>query len=227
MNSFVLLHIIQGWRQKEEGSEWNGCQELRELFKAEFDKYSRTTLDIKISRWDADFETHAQELALLRSRYKVPRENFGIGLFPYSFGVGHGVPSCGKAYQRYGFDVDICVPSDGIFWRDDFLLGFFGNWTALFGDARIKFPDNIMHTVPFCQRINHPQGRGIATTQTMEPMVHLPYIHTEMDNAPEWHLRCVEAANWLVREHSPSKNIAPAAPTVEKVQIKLKEEHSQ
>jgi hypothetical protein len=221
-NSYVLLHIIEGFRQDPEGW-WNGCHELREFFRKEFDHYSRCTLDIKLSQWDSDFEKSVQDLVEIRKRYKVPRERFAIGLFPFSWGVGHGVPAYGKQLKRYGFQANVCVPCDGVYYRDDVLLGFLGSWTGILGDDRIKFPDNVLHTIPFFQKQDIPHGRGIATTQSMEQAIELPYIHTQMDDAPEWHLKCVEAAHQLIREFLPSKDAPSTAPTVAKTIEKLEE----
>ena len=52
-------------------------------------------------------------------------------------------------------------------------------------------------------------------------MVELPYIHTQMDDAPEWHLKCLEEAQKLVKIYLPAKEAPAVAPTVEKLMERL------
>lgn len=191
----LTLQIISGFTQRE--GAWNGCSELKEKLLAELDQYSPLSVRIRLDPWNANWKYIAREMHLLRLRY--PREPFVVGAFAYSWGVGYGLKKLSAQLGRFGIPVNTAVTSDGIYhsWLPG-ALQWAGNWRAMLGRAAINLK-NVQQLHGFHQEVSRPMGQRPSLKQgevvSWEPLI---YPHVEMDDAPEWHQRCIEVANELV-----------------------------
>jgi hypothetical protein len=206
------IRIIGGYTQTE-GRE-TGCFKLEEKLLATLDDYSPLSVRVRFSPWNDNWKDVAARLNALKEKYEA--DPFGLVVCAYSWGVGHGLVKLAKALTPYGITVDAAVTSDGIYrhWFSP------GNWRVAIGDSRIHFPDNVMETTPFRQTQSIPAGRGIATTQQMFPTTTLRYSHELMDDAPEWHRKCIQVVKEKLAIFVPSKADvpinAPVTPATEK-----------
>lgn len=189
----LTIQIISGFTQHE--GHWNGCLELREKLLAELDKYSALSVRTRVDPWNADWAHVARQLHLLRNRYE--REPFEVLVFAYSYGVGNGLVKLARHLDRYGIDVSHAVTCDGIY-RHWFSLG---NWRSLFGGFQITLPPNVKVVDAFHQEVSRPMGaKPIGSGSNLRTWKRLRLPHVEMDDAAEFHRKCLEVAAERVRE---------------------------
>jgi hypothetical protein len=211
----LIIQLISGYTQTEEN--WNGVQELREKLLSELDDYSSLSVRIRLDAWNAKWPAIARQIYMLRERYSS--EEFTVIAFAYSWGVGNGLMKFARNLDRFGVDIAKAVISDGIY-RHWFSAG---NWRALMGDARIVLPANVLSLEGFYQQTSIPMGRRpVSERATCDPWTKLRRPHVEMDDAQDWHRRCIEVA----KEHAALsvgnvRNVPATAPASEATESRL------
>jgi hypothetical protein len=202
----LIVQLISGFTQTEEN--WNGTQELREKLLAELDDYSSLSVRIRLDVWNAHWKAIARQVYMLRERY--PQEPFVVVAFAYSWGVGNGLVKFAKYLDRFGIDIAHAVTADGVY-RHWFSLG---NWRALWGNARIAIPRNVLKIEGYYQETNRPRGlRPMGDTTTCDPWTLLRLPHAEMDDARPWRQRCIEVAKqYAALAVGSPKNVPATAP---------------
>jgi hypothetical protein len=193
----LTLQIISGFTQRE--GVWNGCSELKEKLLAELVDYNPLSVRIRLDPWRADWKFIAREMHLLRLRYQ--REPFVVAAFAYSWGVGNGLKKFAKGLKPYGIPITHAVIADGIYhsWLPGDLQ-WIGNLRAIVGRSQVRLI-NIRRLEAFHQAQSLPMGqRPILNGTPIDDAdwIELTYPHVEVDDAPEWHQRCIDVANELV-----------------------------
>lgn len=226
----MLNTLVFGGRHQGEGSS-NGSLECAEvLLQAANDAgYSAQQCRVNFYPWWADGNDIAMRLHLQRLRYQLQRSQFGIVICGYSRGVGYGITRLtgwapfwrrwlGKSgLQRFGLTVDSLVSCDGIYHHWFSVLG--AQWRSVIGQYQIQLPSmGPTRVYEFRQVTSVPRGMDLVLTEPAyfaEPPQILEYEHTEMDNAPEYHAKCVEVMLDAAQRYVPSsrKDSSPAATT--------------
>lgn len=198
----LVVQLISGYTQTE--ATWNGVQELREKLLSELDEYSALSVRVRLDIWHANWRAVARQLYMLKQRYH--RDPFAVIVFAYSWGVGNGLARLAKQLDRFGIDIDHAVIADGVYrhWLT------VGNWRAILGDARIVLPANVKRIEGFYQETSYPMGRRpVSGSAHCEPWTKLRVPHVEMDDANEWHDRCLAVASEQARLHVGSVRSVP------------------
>jgi hypothetical protein len=214
-----LTVLIIGGRLQREG-ERSGPLELEELLREGLEKegYSIRQTRVKFYPWWAEWDDVVRRLHFQKTRYR--REPFGIVVCAFSRGVGYGVVQLCKRLPDYDMKINSGVFSDGIYHH---WWGHLTNWRSMFGGYQIYLPDNTIYEWDgFYQRRDGMQieangGNRLSWTQ-------LNIVHTEMDDAPLWHDKCLEVVLRRAKEFCPRKDSAPKTNTMqplEKLESKL------
>lgn len=126
-----------------------------------------------------------------------------ICVYAYSWGCGHGFLKLASELRKRGadrFKIANVVLCDPIYhhWFRPLAAMTTGRWAERF--AKIKIPDNVWHVDSFFQRQNRPQGFKLVkkNPDSIYPILNsstqLKYNHAYMDNAPEFHEKCLTIA---------------------------------
>lgn len=204
------LTVVSGFGQHE--GLWNGNYELKEVWKQEFDQEHRRSVDIQLYPYNTNWKWVARQYHLERLRYKLTREEFQVIVAAYSWGVGNGLVRFAWALKKYGIDILHAVICDGIY-RHAYPGG---EWRSYFGDlvpswSTIVFPPNVKKVTGFYQEETRPMGQKPVTDAPMT-WERLYYPHVEMDDAPEWHLACVDVAKSYIQSAKQVKKTPDVPP---------------
>jgi hypothetical protein len=233
----VHINLVFGGRSQGEG-DLNGSTELTELLKEKVADagYSEKQVRVYFYPWWANTEDIARRLYLLKRRYKLEDDEFGINCYAFSRGVGVAVKRLagwapvwrrffGKSgLERFGLSIDTGVYCDGIYHHWISIGGF--QWRSVLKGFGIDKGYHIcLHSTAgqmiyaFRQEISRPMGMELIVTP---PSVLvggkakiLKYEHVEMDDAKEYHAKCVEVMLEGARRYVPySEKKAMPTPTV-------------
>src|SRR4051812_24964807 len=85
-------HLVFGGR-KQNDAYLNGSSELVEVLREAADRegYSRSQVRVEFFPWWTDVDDLSRRLHLTRLRFKLGREQFGIGVSAFSRGMGYAV----------------------------------------------------------------------------------------------------------------------------------------
>ena len=144
---------------------------------------------VELASWNDDFSAIAEHI----NRISV---NPHIRIYGYSWG-GAGACVLAEELRKRGLQVEYMVLSDPVvrhrYW--------FGQWRAFVPFIPLQIPDNVRYVSWFRQyqtlHYGHDLvGRGTKTgrTKIFSPKI-LHYPHTWMDNAIEFHDRCLKVAS--------------------------------
>lgn len=245
----MLNTLVFGGRLQGEGTS-NGSLELTEVLLDAADKagYSSSQCRVNFYPWWANSNDIAMRLHLCRLRYQLSREQFGIVICGYSRGVGFGVTRLlgfqpwykrmlgASGLQRFGLTTDAVVSCDGIYHHWWSVAGF--QWRSILGEHHIVLPAMGRAKVyEFKQCTSVPCGLDLQLTPPAyfaEEPVKLEYEHTEMDNAPEYHTKCVEVMLGAARRYIPQSKktespavVTDATPPLELLESKLEQKSEQ
>lgn len=210
----LIVPVIGGFTQTE--GLWNGSQELRELLLAEVRDYSPLAVRIFYKRWKEDWKDIARQFHLWRIRYHP--EPIGVMVCAYSYGVGHGLANLAGYLSRYGIVVSAAVCCDGVYRHPWF------KWRALIDRYRIQLPKNVLEVHGFYQRVNRPHGLKPCDGTTCASWTELVLPHAEMDDAPEYHAKCLQVLREQLSIFVGTKSDEPAsAPQPDTVEAKAKQ----
>ena len=248
----MFINLVIGGRLQGEGT-LNGSMELSELLiEAMADAgYSGKQVRTYFYPWYANFQEVADRLHLLRTRYKLERRQFGINCYAFSRGVGYGVKRLAgwlpwwnwrrlvwmkSGLARHGLSIDTGVYCDGIYHHSWSVAGF--QWRSVVGSYQIKLPSTAgKYIYAFRQEISRPMGMELI----VEPpsclvggkATVLEYEHIYMDDAAEYHQKCVEVALETAKRYVPSSkkeempkpiSLTPAPSPSEALESKLTNE---
>jgi hypothetical protein len=214
----LIVPVIGGFTQHE--GNWDGSQELRELLLAEVRDYSPIAVRIFYKRWKEDWKDVARQMHLWRLRYYP--EPVGVMACAYSWGVGNGLYNLAKNLARYGINVNVAVCCDGIYLHP--WLSYITQWRAFCDSYTIKLPKNVLQVHGFYQRVDWPHGLNLCEEDRCGSWTELVYPHVEMDDAPEYHAKCLEVLRDQVKKFVGGKADEPAtAPQPETVEAKAAE----
>lgn len=189
------LHIcISGFRQNE--GEMHGIFRLsQDLIDKGFscNGHSRVLL----YEWNDNWVNAANHIWAIQ---KLRRNPVHVNIYAYSWGAGYGARTLAKQLQGRGVRINCMVLCDPVY-RSRWLTA---RWYAMIPSSwwvapRIKMPDNVEEIYWFRQTYSLPQGhRVVASEDTiMHLPVTLPFFHVHMDDAPEFHAKCLEEAEKL------------------------------
>lgn len=195
---------ISGFNQDE--SRIPGTWQLSEKLRAA-GYSSGSRLRVTHLNWRSDWSNKAAEIANVAKYYgETPR----TAIFAYSWGAGFGAMSLARELDRRGLAVDKCVLSDPVYrhpWAPMRWLALLGgsefSQLHIFAPPIIRLPPNIREVWTFHQRLNSPRGHRVAAggSTIVHPSFELRRIHGEMDDAPEFHARALEAAAEMVGQY--------------------------
>ncbi len=138
-------------------------------------------------RWNANFSGIAEFIHRMRPEKQLP----DIRVYAYSWGCGHGFQRLSKELWKRGLVIRKAVLCDPVYhswWRP---------WRSMIFSPNITIRKNVNHVDWFFQRQNKPQGTTlVAATSwtTITAGVELNYNHAYMEDAPEFHAKCLEVA---------------------------------
>ena len=137
--------------------------------------------------WNADFSAIAEWIHRMRPEERTP----DIRVYAYSWGCGHGFVKLADELWKRGLKIDYAVLCDPVYhswWRP---------WRAMIFSPEIRIPKSVSRIDWFYQRQNHPQATTLKATSDLTIItegVELNYEHEYMDDAPEFHAKCLEVA---------------------------------
>lgn len=145
--------------------------------------------------WDHNWE-HLAERISLTSDHRDTR----ILVFAYSWGVGNGLVKFAAALKSRAMFINRAVLSDGVYHSQKFDawpgLGHLMRGIGVAMGRDIQIPDNVERVDWFRQKQTFPRGGNLVFTRHTEHTepVELDYPHVAMDDAPEFHERCLAVA---------------------------------
>ena len=140
--------------------------------------------------WDYNWEHLAERIRLT----SVP--GVRVNIYAYSWGCGNGMVNLALELRKRAIMVSHAVLSDPVVYSS------WPTWTAkfltVFLRKSIDIPSNVRRVDWFRQVNGLPYGCDLvpaknSTTEIREPVI-LDLPHEAMDDAPEWHQRCLEVA---------------------------------
>lgn len=196
---------ISGFTQSE-ASE-NGILHLSE----KLCRFRAPETSVRYQRWCDDFGAVAEHVfAVTRDlRVMLGDERFAprVLICGYSYGGGYGAPRLVSELCKRGLSVDRVILSDPV-WR--LRLPFFGRWgrwieaiaspLALTVIGKIRFKSGAVKAIDwFYQRQDRPCGRRpVCAGAKISSGIEIRATHAYMDDAAEFHERCLEAARAMV-----------------------------
>mgnify|MGYP006969379189 FL=1 len=134
-------------------------------------------------RWKSDWKSIAEFIWRLRPESGVP----DVRIYAYSWGCGHGFVSLSKELRKRGIPVRFAVLCDPVY------HSWVRPWRAMLFSPAIKIPDNVREVYWFRQNQNKPMATDLKATgdTIIHDPVWLPRDHQYMDDAAEFHNRCV------------------------------------
>jgi hypothetical protein len=151
------------------------------------DKAGENVSVVTPQRWSADFDSLADFIDRMSPDGKTPE----INIYAYSWGCGRGFIQLSEELGKRGLIVLNAVLCDPVFysrWRP---------WRAMVASPAITIPKNVNQVYWFYQRQNRPcatELRPLASTTAIAPGVELRREHAWMDDAPQFHEKCMEVA---------------------------------
>ena len=187
-------HItISGFTQTE--SRMHGCQRLwLELM----DLASPQTCVIQ-PPWDHNWEALASRIA------NTSANDVRIIVYGYSWGCGNGVVNLAKALKSRAMVINHAVLSDPVYYSQHFSswpwwtgIGPLVRGIGVLRRGTIKLPSNIRRVDWFRQTNGLPYGCDLKAENPQTQKINEPTIldlpHEAMDDASEWHARCLAVA---------------------------------
>lgn len=140
-------------------------------------------------KWNTDFENISE---FIHNHWFPGTDRPEILVYAYSWGCGHGATSLAKGLKRRGLLIDSMVLCDPVYYK-------WGQWwRALICSPSITIPQNVVEVHSFFQRLNKPQGTSLYAENEERTTIHvakqLYRSHAYMDEAPEFHSKCLEIA---------------------------------
>lgn len=183
MKTWIIC--ISGYTQKRGVS--SGTVELWHLMR----QYSAPEVCVQLKLWNDDFEDYA---AFIR---RNSDRDARILVCAYSWGAGHGFLRLAKALQGH-CKIDCAVLCDPIYRSR--LLSM--RWLAFSPWPKITIPTNVQDVYWFRQEVDRPRSHDLRASDDEMTWIHpaevLPLPHTEIDNSPVYHERCLAEASRLV-----------------------------
>ena len=138
-------------------------------------------------RWHADFAAIAAFIHRMRPQ-KLP----DIRVYAYSWGCGHGFITLAKELDKRGLRISHAVLCDPVYhsWWRPWRAMLAGKWSP-----PLVIPKNVHQVFWFYQRQNRPQATELiaeAGGTVIHPGVRLGRDHEWMDDAPQFHTKCLE-----------------------------------
>lgn len=143
--------------------------------------------------WDHDWDNLASRISLTSDLRDVR-----ILFYGYSWGCGNGLVKFATALKARALRINHAVLSDPVYrspWFDP--IPVVGHAFRAFGVLRrgtIDLPTNIGIVDWFRQTNGLPYGCDLTGANDIREPVILDLPHGAMDDAPEWHRRCLEVA---------------------------------
>ena len=181
------LICISGFRQHH-GSP-NGIESLWMKLR----KHESPTTRVSYVEWSTDWSRFAEHMM------RTGMEDYGeldVRVFAYSWGAGHGFRSLAVELGNRGIDISSAVLSDGVYhsWRAIWRAMWSPFWTP-----RIVVPKNVKKVWWFRQFEDKPAGHNLVAECSGSTTIHDPKVltvtHAYMDEAPEFHRRCLMSAS--------------------------------
>lgn len=133
--------------------------------------------------WKANFG-HIAEFIFRHKGHTDPP----VYVFAYSWGCGRGFVRLAKELKKRGITIDHAVLCDPVYHSWSRL------WRAVLFSPAIKIPSNVKRVSWFRQEQSYPRATTLkAVGNTLiEPPVTLNNDHAWMDDASEFHAKCLE-----------------------------------
>ncbi|PHR99577.1 MAG: hypothetical protein COA78_24730 [Blastopirellula sp.] len=196
----MIIHTtISGFTQ-DHGS-WHGVLELTEKLREKHCEGVRSR--VHYYRWDENWAAIAEYYWSLSEKYHTQPL---IAIYAYSWGAGHGAMRLTEQLRKRGLRVRLMVLADPVYRNVWCLWRSMRNWNLpWFGEPIIRVPDYVDEVFSFHQVQNRPSGHKLLPeSRTGGPTIHPPVLltanHQYMDNAGEFHAKCLEQASRLCRE---------------------------
>lgn len=159
--------------------------------------YNSESSRVHLLPWSHDWAGYAERLWLIGQRRNC---DLMINVYAYSWGVGFGALNLARELANRGIPIRCLVASDGVYrspLKSFLWLSMLSrDWTTV--SPTIRFPENVEHGYAFHQSKNRPCGHRIYSGDWLIPSTELDRTHQYMDDAPEFHDRClIEARNTL------------------------------
>ena len=196
-NAFCFHVLISGFNQHS--GKGTGMSRLLEKFRADC-HYCNGSSITELYRWDHRWDWLAQDI--------WRTSNYGdrtplVNIYAYSWGAGWGSIRLARNLLGYGIKVNTMVLSDPVYrhpWIALRWLSMIKRKPFLLGSRVITIPSNVGQVHSFRQEMNLPQGHHLIcdgdNTKLHSPVL-LQRIHTQMDDATEFHDSCLEEAQSL------------------------------
>lgn len=143
---------------------------------------------VELRNWDDNWRQLAELIWRLQ-----PDDGPVVKIYAYSWG-GASAMILARELRDRGIGVDWIVLSDPVYrprW-------WFRLWRIVWGNPRIKVPDNVRNVSRFYQKRNWPRGHRLALddyTKTKATVrKELNVVHPYMDDAREFHAECQRVA---------------------------------
>jgi pimeloyl-ACP methyl ester carboxylesterase len=162
--------MVSLWRRLRKLSDAESCVELR--------------------NWNDNWRQFAELIWRMRPQNQEPE----VRVYAYSFGAGWGAMQLARQLRRRGIKVRVMVLSDPVF-RSPWLVL---RWLSLVSYAFIVVPDNVLDVIWFRQKVNRPAGHHLVARDPRRTRINqstwAEVAHQYMDDLPEFHQACEEAA---------------------------------
>lgn len=195
---FDRFLIVRSGFLQHKGSAGNGCVRLAGELAWHFGGGAGRTR-VELEAWDDDPRATAEFVYRLGRKETPPT----VCVFAYSWGCGYGFVRLAEALGELGVGVRAAVLCDPVYHG-------LARWRALiprtlFRRVRIRIPANVDEVHWFRQFETKPAGHDLKPTSPYT-RIHDPVVldspHTEMDNRPEFHQRCLRVARQVVGDHA-------------------------
>ncbi len=138
-----------------------------------------------LKSWNDSWSDLAERIRRVGPKRSEPT----VCIYAYSWGAGHGAITLAKELRTRGIRVAHMVLCDPVY--RSWLISF--RWLAMLKSPNITIPDNVNRVSWFRQKKNRPAGHDLHPENgtQIEAAVWLPLIHQDMDDAPEFHAKCI------------------------------------
>ena len=176
--------IISGFTQTE--ARLHGCQRLW----LKLMELANPQTCVIQPPWNHDWSALASRIE------NTSAPDVRITVYGYSWGCGNGVVNLAKELKSRALSINHAVLSDPVVYSS------WPTWTAkfltVFLRKSIDIPSNIKKVDWFRQTNGIPYGCDLvaakASNTKIEPPTVLDLPHEAMDDAPQWHAKCIEVA---------------------------------
>ena len=159
-------------------SLWHKLRELPELD-------GSSSVVMTPQEWSASFG----HIANFIHRHKNGSEEPLIYVFAYSWGCGRGFIRLAKELKKRGMSIQHAVLCDPVF------HSWARIWRSMVFSPAIKIPSNVHRVSWFRQKQNRPRATELVATgkyTVIDQPIWLKRSHEWMDDAPEFHEKCLE-----------------------------------